>query len=144
MFVTSAKVSCSSELPTKSRPSTPTGCSQIYLSTWHLPHSWLEVSQKLYTVLSCLRAFTFCTCCILICLVCFVASFKLSCVQLFLVGRVFCISCLVCIVILCVFVVLCVYCCFFTLDDGLLDRSLYSEGPVTGHLHSFFLFSLCL
>jgi len=68
----------------------------------------------------------------------FVASFKLSCVQLLLVGRVYCCSCLVCIVVsclvcivvsclvcivvsclvcivvtLCVFVVLCVYCCFY-------------------------------
>ena len=37
--------------------------------------------NKLYTVLSYLGVFTFCTCCkILICLVCFVASFMLSCV----------------------------------------------------------------
>jgi len=36
--------------------------------------------KKLYTVLSCLGDFTFSTCCILICLVCFVADFKLSCV----------------------------------------------------------------
>jgi len=36
--------------------------------------------NKLYTVLSCLGVFTFCTCCILICLVCIAASFKLSCV----------------------------------------------------------------
>jgi len=36
--------------------------------------------KKLYTVLSCLGVFTFCTCCILTCLVCIVASFKLSCV----------------------------------------------------------------
>jgi len=35
--------------------------------------------KKLYTVLCYLGDFTFCTCCkILICLVCFVASFKLS------------------------------------------------------------------
>jgi len=34
--------------------------------------------NKLYTVLSYLGVFTFCTCCILIYLVCFVASFKLS------------------------------------------------------------------
>jgi len=35
--------------------------------------------KKLYTVLSCLGVFTFCTCCkIQICLMCFVASFKLS------------------------------------------------------------------
>jgi len=33
--------------------------------------------KKLYAVLSYLAVFTFCTC-ILICLVCFVASFKLS------------------------------------------------------------------
>jgi len=31
---------------------------------------------KLYTVMSCLGVFTFCTCCILICLGCFVASFN--------------------------------------------------------------------
>jgi len=36
--------------------------------------------KKLYTVLSCLGVFTFCTCCIPIRIVCFVANFKLSCV----------------------------------------------------------------
>ena len=35
--------------------------------------------KKLYTVLSYLGVFTLCTCCIVICLVCIVASFKLSC-----------------------------------------------------------------
>ena len=49
--------------------------------------------KKLYTELSYLGVFTFCTCCILICLLCFVASFKLCCVWLLLV-----LSCLVCIV----------------------------------------------
>jgi len=50
-------------------------------------------NKKLYTVLSYLGVFTFCTCYkILICLVCIVASFKLSCVYLFLVGRVYCCS----------------------------------------------------
>jgi len=34
--------------------------------------------NKLYTVLSYLGVFTFCTCKILICLVCFVDRFKLS------------------------------------------------------------------
>jgi len=35
--------------------------------------------KKLYTVLSCLGVFTFCNCCkILICLLCFGASLKLS------------------------------------------------------------------
>jgi len=38
----------------------------------------LKNYKKLYTVLSCLGVFSFCTCCILICLVCIVASFKLS------------------------------------------------------------------
>ena len=34
-------------------------------------------NKKLYTVLSCVGVFTFCTCCkILICFVCFVASFN--------------------------------------------------------------------
>jgi len=38
-----------------------------------------QYSLAPYTVLSSLGVFTFCTCCkILICLVCFVASFKLS------------------------------------------------------------------
>jgi len=45
----------------------------------------------------------------------FFASFKLSCVKLLSVDRVYCCSCLVCVVILCVFVVLCGYCCFFLL-----------------------------
>ena len=46
--------------------------------------------------------------------------------------------CLICICCtLCVFVVLCVYCCF-TVDDGLLARSQYLEGPVTGHLDTGF------
>jgi len=34
--------------------------------------------KKLYTGLSCLGVFTFCPCCILICLGCFIPSFKLS------------------------------------------------------------------
>jgi len=68
--------------------------------------------MKLYTVLSSLGVFTFCTCCILTCLGGFVASFKLSSVYLLLVDRVYCCRCLVCVVILCVFVALCVYCCF--------------------------------
>jgi len=45
----------------------------------------LYIYKKLYTVLSYLGAFTLCTCCILICLGCIVARFKLSCVKLLLV-----------------------------------------------------------
>ena len=84
--------------------------------------------------------FTFYTCCILICLACIVASFKLSCCWF---CRVYCCSCLVCVVILCVFVVLCVHCCFFTLVAGLLARSQYSEGPATGHLDTGFSWFPC-
>ena len=52
-------------------------------------HDWKKNNyKKLYEVLSYLGVFTFRTCCIPICLVCFVASFKLSCVQLLLVDRV--------------------------------------------------------
>ena len=54
-------------------------------------------NKKLYTVLSYWGVFTFCTCYIVIYLVCFVASFKLSCMQLLLVGRVYCCSYLMCI-----------------------------------------------
>ena len=84
--------------------------------------------------------FTFGTCCILICLLCFVVSFKLSCVYLLLVDRVCC-SCLVC-------VVMCICCTmwallFFTLDAGLLARSQYSEGPATGHLDTGFSWFPC-
>ena len=66
--------------------------------------------------------FTFCTCCIVRCLVCNV------------------VSCLVCIVvvILCVFVVPCVCIAAFNLDAGLLASSQYSEGPATGHLDTGF------
>ena len=73
----------------------------------------------------------------------FVASFKLSCVQLFLVEHVYCCSCLVCIVILRVFAVLVGHCCFFTLYAGLLAISQYSEGPATGHLDTGFSWFPC-
>ena len=62
-------------------------------------------------------------------------------------------SCLVCnccwlavfiVVVMCI-VVLCVHCCFFfTLDAGLLARSQYSEGPVTGHLDTGFSWFPCV
>jgi len=103
--------------------------------------------KKLYAVFHCLGVFIFCTCCkILICLVCIVASFKLSCV--------YCCSCLVCIVvILCVLLssyVYLLYCVciavlfFCTLDAGLLARSQYSEGPATGHLDTGFSWFPCV
>ena len=69
-----------------------------------------------------LKLFTFCTCCILRCLVCIV------------------VSCLVCIfvVVLCVllssyvYLLYYMYIAVFTLNAGLLARSQYSEGPATG------------
>jgi len=86
-----------------------------------------EKYWKLYTVLSYLGVATFCTCCILRCVVCIV------------------VSCLVCIVVaLCAllssYVYLLYYVCtaVFTLDSGLLARSQYSEGPTTGHLDTGF------
>jgi len=59
---------------------------------------------------------------------------------------VYCYSCLVSIVVvvLCVmsssYVCLLYYVCIavFTLEAGLLARSLYSEGPATGHLDTSF------
>jgi hypothetical protein len=78
--------------------------------------------------------FTFCTCCILSCLVCIV------------------VSCLVCIVVvvLCVlsspYVYLLHYVCIavFTLDARLLARSQYSEGPATSHLDTGFSWFSCV
>ena len=78
--------------------------------------------------------FTFCTCCILRCLVCIV------------------VSCLVCIVVVVLFVLLSFYVyllyyvciAVFTLDAGLLARSQYSEGPATGHLDTGFSWFLCV
>jgi len=72
------------------------GGERVFMEKFYRSSKWWEVKdwgesmselmivkennyKKLYTVLSCLGIFTFCTCCtILICLVCFVASFKLS------------------------------------------------------------------
>jgi len=69
---------------------------------------------------------TFCTCCILRCLVCIV------------------------VVLLCVlsssYVYLLYYVCIavFTLDARLLARSQYSEGPATGHLDTGFSWFRCV
>jgi hypothetical protein len=91
--------------------------------------------KKLYTVLPYLGVFTFCTCCILICLLCIVTSFKLCCCWL-----VVCIVVIVLCVLLSSYVYLLYYVCIavFTLDAGLLARSQYSEGPATGHLDTGF------
>ena len=101
--------------------------------------------KKLYTVLSCLGVFTFCTCCkILICLVCFVAG-----VKLFLCNCCWLTVCIV-VVILCVLLSSYVYLLYyvgiavFTLDAGLLARSQYSEGPATGHLDTGFSWFPCV
>ena len=76
---------------------------------------------------------------------CFVASFKLSFVQLFFVDRVFCCGCLVCVC--CYLMCICrtVWALiFFTLDAGLLARSQYPEGPATGHLDTGFSWFPCV
>ena len=63
----------------------------------------------------------------------------------------YCCNCLVCIVVivLCVLLSSCVYLLYyvciavFTLDAGLLARSKYSEGPVTGRLDTSFSWFSC-
>ena len=78
--------------------------------------------------------FTFCTCCIVRCLVCIVVSCLVSTVIF---------VCIV-VVVLCVllssyvYLLYCVCIAVFTLDAGLLARSQYSEGPETGHLDTGF------
>jgi hypothetical protein len=53
-------------------------------------------------------------------------------------------SCLVCtVVILCVLLYCVCIAVSFTLDAGLLARSLYSEGPATGHLDTGFSWFSC-
>ena len=95
---------------------------------------WRKSTRNYVQYFLTLVMFTFCTCCILICLVCIV------------------VSCLVCIfvVVLCVlllsYVYLLYYVCIavFTLDAGLLARSQYSEGPATGHLDTGFSWFPCV
>ena len=78
-----------------------------------------------------------------ICLVCFVAV--LSCLVCNCCWLTVCIV----VVVLCVllsYVYLLYYmgnAVFFTLDDGLLARSQYSEGPATGHLDTGFSWFPC-
>jgi len=68
-----------------------------------------------------------------------------------------CMYCYLVCIVLCTVVVLCVllssyvyHCCHlmciavFTLDAGLLARSQYSEGPVTGHLDTGFSWFPCV
>ena len=73
------------------------------------------------------------------------------CVLLLVLSCVVCDCCwlAVCIVlvVLCVFSCLICICCtffLFTLDAGLLARSQYSEGPVTGHLDTGFSWFPCV
>ena len=67
-----------------------------------------------------------------------------SCVLLLVLGCVVCDCCwlAVCIVLVVLYMccyLMCICCTFFlTLDAGLLAKSQYSEGPVTGHLDTGF------
>ena len=104
--------------------------------------TFVGVSCFISCVLLLVLSFLVCNCCWLaVCIV-------VSCIVCIVV------SCIVCIVVvvLCVLLQLfCVYCChlmcirctmcvllLFNLDTGLLARSQYSEGPVTGHLDTGF------
>ena len=96
--------------------------------------------KKLYTVFSCLRVFTFCTCCkILICLMCFFLL-VLNCLLCNCCWLTVCIVVVVlCVLLCCVYLLCCVgIAFFFTLCAGLLARSQYSEGSATGHLDTGF------
>jgi len=87
--------------------------------------------------------FVVCTCCkILICLVCFVACFKLflcNCCWL----TVFIVVVVLCVLLSYVFLLYYVYIAVYTLDAGLLARSQYPEGPATGHLDTGFSWFPC-
>ena len=78
--------------------------------------------------------FTFCTCCILRCLVCIIVS-----CLVFIVVVVLC-------VLLSSYMYLLFYVCIavFTLDAGLLATSQYSEGPTTGHFDTGFSWFPCV
>ena len=78
--------------------------------------------------------FTFCSYCILGCLVCIVVS------------SLVCIVVVVLCVLLSSYAYLLYYVCIavFTLDAGLLARSQYSEGPETGHLDTGFSWFPCV
>ena len=99
--------------------------------------------KKLYTVLSGLGVFTFCTCCILICLV------FLLLVSSCLVCNICWLTVCIVVVVLCVllsymYLLYCGHCCFFFISDaGLLARIQYSEGPATDHLDTGFSWFPC-
>jgi len=82
--------------------------------------------------------FTFCTCCILKCLVFVVVSCLVCVVVSCLVCNVVVVLCVLLLVVLCVMLSSHVYLLYhvcivvFTLDAVLLARSQYSEGPATG------------
>ena len=63
------------------------------INIYRIIHNGMTSFKKHYSKVSPKSAK--CICCILICIVCIVAIFKLCCVQLLLVGRVYCFSCLV-------------------------------------------------
>jgi len=92
--------------------------------------------------------FTFCTRCILRCLVCIVVVVCI--VVSFLVCKVVVVLCVLLLVVLCVLLSSYMYFLFyvciavFTLDAGLLARSQYSEGPATGHLDTGFSWFPCI
>ena len=77
--------------------------------------SCLIYSPFFFIKVSCLGVFTFLTCCIVICHVCFVDSFKLPCVWFLLVDRTYCCSGLVRIVVVVFCVLLLVFFCVLLL-----------------------------
>jgi len=88
--------------------------------------AWGKNTRNCIQYFLTLVLFTFCTCCILRCLVCIVVD--VLCVLLSSY----------------VYLLYCVCIAVFTLDAGLLARSQYSEGPATGHLDTGFSWFLCV
>jgi len=99
--------------------------------------------KELYTVISCLGVFTFCTCCILIYLGCLLLVLScLLCNWFWLTVRI--VVVVLCVLLSYVYLLYCVGIAFFvTLDAGMLVRSQYSEGPATDHLDTSFSWFPC-
>ena len=100
----------------------------VFLAAYvFLANTEMLSQMSMYHISGTFVANVFCTC-ILRCLVCTVVSCKV------------CIVVVVSCVLLSsnVYLLYCVCIAVFTLDAGLLARSQYSEGPVTGHLDTGF------
>ena len=79
----------------------------------------------------------YCVCIAVSCLVCTVVS-CLVCIVVVVLCVLLQLSCVYSHHLMCICCTVCVCIAAFNLDDGLLARSQYSEGPATGHLGTGF------